>query len=166
MHSSFKKDRVEIIEEAKKAAELAEQAREVANQAKEEYNELQTTITSYKDGVNGIKELTRGTVEWKEQISKTNEEALKLLQTYKGLTYIVNEDGLIQIDETSLAKVQAKELEQMQNATTTQQLAELNKQNKELIADQTEFNRKYAKSSEDDLLVNGGKYCMGCTFSG
>jgi hypothetical protein len=42
--------------------------------------------------------LTKGTAEYEDQVLKANEATMKLINSYEGLTYTIDEDGLIVID--------------------------------------------------------------------
>jgi methyl-accepting chemotaxis protein len=84
--------------EAKKAEQAAQNLTQAYTESKAKYNELVSTISNYEGAKNGLNELTHGTLEFKEAISKANDEALKLLDNYGDLIgerYSIDGDGLI-----------------------------------------------------------------------
>jgi hypothetical protein len=60
--------------------------------------------------------MTKGTDEWREAISKANDEAKALIKSVKGLEYTVNSDGLIEIDQEELDRAN-KELSKKKAAS-------------------------------------------------
>lgn len=136
-------------EKVKEAAKLTKALQETASQTQEKFEEFKNTISNYESAKDGLKELTKGTVEYKEALVKANEEALKLIQKYDDIKYERDADGLIKINEASLDEVYEKEL----NKTISAKNAALQAQNTELElrnqAKQIEFNREYAKGSND-----------------
>lgn len=62
-----------------KAARQAEEAARATENAKNAYEELCNTIDSYESGVEKLKDLEKGTLEFKEALIETNEKALDLI---------------------------------------------------------------------------------------
>ena len=134
---------------AKQAAADAEKLSTAYSNAKDSYNSFISATEGYKTAVNGIKELTRGTDEYNEAIKAANEEATKLLDTYEGLQYTVDDDGLILIDEASLeaAKMQQEELNN--NFEQSAKLADNIAKARELESKTTDFARENLESTGD-----------------
>jgi uncharacterized coiled-coil DUF342 family protein len=98
----------------KEAQEQLENATKRAEESQNRYNEMKDNISNYNDAKKGIDELTKGTLEFDEAVADANQKALKLLETYKNLSYEIDENGVIQIDEDSLKAAQAAEFRRMQ----------------------------------------------------
>ena len=133
--------------EAEEAAEQAEKLKESYQGIKVEYDNLKNTISDYSSAREGIDELTKGTVEFKQAIFEANEKASELINNYDGLQYSVNSDGLIEIDENSLKEIQNQELEKVVNAQNASMIADLNAKQKQLKADRIEMQREKLKAS-------------------
>lgn len=101
-------------EEAQRAEKRAKALADELAKTKQRYEELKQSMSQYKEGVDGLKQLTKGTLEYSEAISKANEEALKLIKNNPELKYTYDEDGLIKLDEDALKKVQEKEFKKTQ----------------------------------------------------
>lgn len=145
---------------AEQAAKNAQQAAEMYQSMSESYNKFTSSIESYDTAVEGLKDLQKGTLEYREAVLKANESILELIRNNKNLKYEVDDQGLIIIDPESLEEAKRTQLEILQNAQATKMIAEQTAKDAQLRADQTEFNRKYAKgsgwSSEDTAWVGGG----------
>lgn len=102
------KQESEEAKAAKAAAEAQRQLQKAYEDTKTAYDNLKKDITDYKNIKTSIEKLTAGTTEWKEAIQEANIQALELLQTYPELAKWVSrtKDGLINIDEEGLAKIQ------------------------------------------------------------
>ena len=96
-------------EEAQRAAKHADALSEALSTAKQKYEELKMSISSYQDGVDGLKQLTKGTLEYSEAIAKANDEALKMIKNNPTLKYSYNSEGLIEIDDDSLEQIREQE---------------------------------------------------------
>jgi len=60
-----------------------------------------SSLSEYDSAVKSMKNLTKGTNEYREATKKANEAAMKLLETNGNLKYTI-QDGQIVIDEKSL----------------------------------------------------------------
>ena len=140
---------------AKDAAAAAAKASEAYDTAASAYDDFLSTVSSYEDARASIDELTYGTVEFQEAILRANEEAMKLIDTYEGLEYTVGADGLIIIDEDSLTKAKETQLEILQNAQRTKQLATQTAREAQTQADIVDFQRKHLRSKEDVGMALG-----------
>ena len=84
-----------------------EETTEAYNKATEAAQDLYSSINNYDSGIEGLKGLTEGTVEYYEAIVKANEAAQALIDKLGliyGTDYTISSDGLIQINEDSLEK--------------------------------------------------------------
>ena len=80
---------------------------EAYNKATEAANELNSTISSYKAGIDGMQGLTKGTLEYYDAIVKANEAAQALIEKLGlivGTDYTIGPDGLINIKEDVLTQ--------------------------------------------------------------
>lgn len=149
---------------AKEAAEQAEKAAEAYYAVSEAYNSFTSNLSAYENAQSGLENLTKGTVEYKEAVLKANEAAMKLLNTNEGLTYSIGDDGLIIIDEDSLEKIQEQQLNLLQNAQMSNQLATQNSRDRALDAKQAKFAREELSSDGD--LANIIKNTVAMTLAG
>lgn len=127
---------------AEKAAKTAKTMRAAADDAAESYNKLKESFKGYKDGIESLEKLTKGTLEYKEAVHKANQEARILMDTYgseiyKGTTI----DGLIELDQELLAQKQEEEFARMQITDTNARLAEINAKQKQNEADIINYQR-------------------------
>ena len=150
---------------AKEAAEAAKVASENAEKAREAYNNFKSSLDGYTSAREGLDSLTAGTAEFREGVLNANAEALKLIETVEGLQYTVDENGLINIDQASLEKAQNEKLDQMQKSQTASMIANQTAKDAELKAQQTEFNRKTAKS-KGGLSKDDGTAVLGAAGAG
>ena len=98
-------------ERDKRLQEQVDKTTESYNKAVESAEELNNTISNYQSGIDGLKGLTKGTVEYYEAIVNANKAAQELIDKLglmAGKDYTLSPDGLIQINEESL-KNAAKE---------------------------------------------------------
>lgn len=113
-------------EAARKSEKQAKILRDQAAQAKEAYQEAVGGISKYKEGSKALSELTRGTIEWKEQLQETNAEASKLIEQFnlkRGEGYIV-ENGVITINQEALAAAREEAFNKQTRLDATASAAE------------------------------------------
>lgn len=129
-------------EAAKKANEEAQQAAEAAQDAQEKYSSLMDTIADYKDAKDALSTLTQGTDEWKEAVSKVNEQVLELMSSYKGLAqYVTNNDGILSISDEGLAYLQKTQLEAVTQANMVAAQTQIKANNAQNKSDVTDVSR-------------------------
>lgn len=129
-------------EAAKKANEEAQQAAEAAQDAQEKYSSLMDTIADYKDAKDALSTLTQGTDEWKEAVSKVNEQVLELMSSYKGLAqYVTNNDGILSISDEGLAYLQKTQLEAVTQANMVAAQTQIKANNAQNKSDVTDISR-------------------------
>lgn len=88
-------------EEAKSLSKATEQATEKANELKEAYNNLSSSLKDWSDKVDSIKDLTKGTEEYKQAVEDANSKLMSLVETNEKLAGYVtrNADGLLVLKE-------------------------------------------------------------------
>ena len=145
---------------AQKAAESAKRLKEEYQLLKAEENEFRENISNYDSAKKGLEDLEKGTSAYREQIQKANEAALELLKTNKDLSYTIDSDGLIQIDEKELEAQKQESLKKERLAQYTSMQAEQDARTKQLEADKVEFNREQARArgwdTDDSTALAGG----------
>lgn len=106
-------------ENENKIKELEEESNKLQKEltdAQNSYKEFGDNLTGYSSAVDATKDLTKGTIEFKEAIEAANEEAKKLIETY-GLfgQFSYDENGLIVFNEEALNRLQEKQDELQAN---------------------------------------------------
>ena len=137
---------------ANRAKESATQLAEQLQNTKQAYEDLKTTIENYQGSLDALKTLTKGTQEWKEQVRETNEQALKLINTF-GLVrkdYDITPDGIIKIKDSALTEIEAKESERVARQQRISSIAQNQASQRQTQADLTAFKRQ--QHSESILL--------------
>ena len=137
----------QAVKDATEQAKQAATAYDSVAQAQADFN---SKVESYKNAQDGLKKLVKGTEEYEEAVLKANEETLKLLNTYKNLQYTIDDDGLIILDEDSLAEVKKLQLEQLKNAQMASLAAEQNLKDKKIAAQSVDFQRQKLQSSNSE----------------
>ena len=145
--------------EAEAAAELASRAQENYNKQQEAYSSFKSQADEYNNAVNGLDNLTKGTLEYEEAVTQANQKALELLKTNEDLGYVYNkETGLIEIDQRSLAVAQQNQLRKMQAAQAAAMMANMSANSANLRAQQSALAREKLESQgyvDDDDLAQG-----------
>ena len=132
---------------AEKAAEAAKNASEEFSKAQSAYDDFKSTMDDYTNGINGLKELTKGTEEYREALLKANEAAMELIET-GNLVYGKDwktVDGVIEISRDAMKTAREAQLETLESAAGYKAFAKQNSRNASLKEKETEFNREYAK---------------------
>lgn len=135
---------------AQRAEAAAKDLADAYGKAADKYNELNEASKKYADGVNSLKDLTKGTLEYEEAISSSNEEALKLINTYDELAgqYHTTAEGLIVFNEGALESIRLLELQRKNAAAAASTLANQNAREARTQSDVTNFLREDIKSNE------------------
>ena len=119
------------LEEAKKRTEELSQA---ASKAADSFKKLSDTFSTFKTAQITIKDLTKGTQEWREAVQEINKEYLDMISLYPELAKLqtTTENGYIQFVDQQAADAiieQANAVnEQIQAAATIAKMEELQKQ--------------------------------------
>ncbi len=141
-------------EAAKKANEEAQQAAEAAQDAQEKYSSLMDTIADYKDAKDALSTLTQGTDEWKEAVSKVNEQVLELMSSYKGLAqYVTNNDGVLSISDEGLAYLQKTQLDAVTQANMVAAQTQIKANNAQNKSDITDVSRSIGYRAGDSYYT-------------
>lgn len=133
---------------AKEAAKQAEQAANAYKKVSEAYEQFNSNLDAYKNAQEELKKLTKGTDEYRTAVLKANETTMQLLDSYEGLTYTIDNDGLIVIDEESLKEAQKFQEQTLKNAQMQKMVASQNANKKQLEVDKVKFQREELNSSE------------------
>lgn len=148
---------------AQKAEKAAQELAKAYGKVADKYNELDTASKNYSEGIKSLDELTKGTVEYQEQISKTNEEALKLINTYDELAgqYHTTAEGLIVFNEGALENIKLLELQRKNTAATAATIANQEAREARAQANTTKFLRedidsKNTVTTEDGAIIGKG----------
>ena len=126
--------------EAERADKHAKKLAESYEELKEKQEEFNSTISSYKDGIEGLDGLTKGTVEYSQALVEANEKAMELIKNNKELSYTI-EDGLIKIDENSLETVQRRQLEAVAQGQALAVLGNISAEKAALERDRIQLSR-------------------------
>lgn len=122
-------------------------------EANQKFND---TLSNYQQGIDKLKGLTKGTVEYQQAVLEANEQAMALLETNKDLQYTVK-DGVIQIDEDSLKIAQQKQLDRVREAQQAAMIGKSTALEKKNDLQQETFARKNLKTISDDPLMSGNE---------
>ena len=140
---------------AKEAAKQAEEAATAYQSVSEAYSTFTNNLDNYKNAQDGLKGLTRGTDEYREAVLQANEAAMELLNTYDNLTYEIDADGLIKIDESSLAEAKQQQLDALENAQRASRLMNQEAKKAKLKSDTVNFQREELHSSQGSATQAG-----------
>lgn len=113
-----------------KAAEATKKAQETAEKASKAYDEMLSSRDGYNELQKQIENLTKGTEEWRRALRESNQEVLKLLETYPELSkYIARgSDGQLVITDEgwdAILNLQKQAVKNSQNTVMQKQFNEL-----------------------------------------
>lgn len=129
---------------AEKAGEAAEKATKQFEEVQNKYNEFKDTISNHDEAIEGLAKLTKGTIEYKEQIIKANEEALKLINSQDllyGTDYKYNDEGLIEFTPGRLEQARKQEFNNLERLEANKSFTAQRAKTAEEKANLTEFAR-------------------------
>ena len=145
---------------AKEAAEQAKEAATAYGQVSDAYSDFTSKLNAYDEAQKGLKDLTKGTDEYRDAVLKANDATIELLKKYEDLHYTVNEDGLIILDDATRTLVQKREQQRVKDAQMANLSAQQNARNKQLEADSINFQRDKLKSDNGsdtgEAFLNAG----------
>ena len=124
---------------AKEAAGQVNVLTEAYNECKQAAEDLKNSIGDYTDAISALENLEKGTDEYKEALEKANEEAKKLIETYKLFDDWHYDNGVIKFNDGVL--------EGLQNEKN----AKVNEMQQELYGAQIYANQTKAKSDATDI---------------
>lgn len=111
-----------------KAKEATKELKEAADESQQTYETLMNTISDYKDAKNGLNQLTKGTTEWSQQVTKLNSQVLELMDNYEGLAqYVTNQNGVLTISDAGLNYLADTQLKRTRFAQNQYAQAQINK---------------------------------------
>ena len=153
------------VAQFKKYAKAAEEAAKVAADAAENYEKVAAAYESFKANMNdyktakdGLKDLTKGTVEYQEAVMNANKAAQELIDKGDlklGVDYEIDSDGLIQLNEDSVNAARKKELEQVSKAQMAAQITQQRANQAKTESDKVDFLRQDVKSTSGFMLNAG-----------
>lgn len=111
-----------------KAREEYEKNKEVLQENIDAYDDLNKSIESLGDQADSISKLTKGTTDWYLAISKSNNQLVELLKTYKLLNkeyYKIDNDGLYSLTKKGEAALKGAAFKQAQTAQQSMALNEI-----------------------------------------
>ena len=149
-----------LEEQIKRSETAVDNFKSQLDEAKNKADQLKSAFDNYSSVKSSLDECTAGTKEWREQLAKTNEEALNILNTYPELKNIAGawgkkDTGEIWVDESAVNKLQSVYTQQVNNlqyalANEQGNLNNLNIQRASKIAS-IEF-----KNKEDEINNSSG----------
>lgn len=118
-----------IDEQIKRSEQAINNFKDQLDETKNKAEQLKTVFDNYNSIKSALDECTVGTKEWREQLSKANEEALNILNTYPELKNMEGawgkkDTGEIWIDKNAIGKLQSiydKQITQQQYALANEQ---------------------------------------------
>ena len=118
-----------IEEQIKRSEQAVENFKNQLEETKNKAEQLKSVFDSYSSVKSALDECTVGTKEWRAQLTKANEEALNILNTYPELKNMEGawgkkDTGEIWIDENAVDKLQSiydKQITQQQYALANEQ---------------------------------------------
>ena len=118
-----------IEEQIKRSEQAIESFKSQLEETKNKAEQLKSVFDSYKSVKSALDECTVGTKEWRAQLTKANEEALNILNTYPELKNMEGawgkkDTGEIWIDQSAVDKLQSiydKQILQQQYALANEQ---------------------------------------------
>ncbi len=137
---------------AEQAAEAASRLKDKFNETQQAYNDLKSTIEDHESAVESIKDLERGTLEWRDAIRDANTQALELINTLglvKDEDYTIDKDGLIQFKDGVIEEALEAESQKVNQAQANSIMADQTAKNAQLKSDQTDLRRSAWGSGVD-----------------
>lgn len=133
-----------------KAREEYEKNKEVLQENIDAYDDLNKSIESLGDQADSISKLTKGTTDWYLAISKSNNQLVELLKTYKLLNkeyYKIDNDGLYSLTEKGEAALKGAAYKQAKTAQQSMALNEI------ALSQQTQAANNQAFAQNNDIAT-------------
>lgn len=139
-----------------------EDARAAAEAAKDELDEMMSARDGYDDLQQQLKDLVKGTNEWKEALRASNEQVLELLETYPELAQYITkgESGELQISDAGWDQMIADQKKAANNAQGMVMQAQLEVKEVEMTAvkeDYTNASKVYSYDLEGNRYLDQTK---------
>ena len=146
-------------EAAKEATAQAQSLTERYNELTEASNKFRESCKGYEDAVKSFKDLEKGAEGYEEALKKANDEAKKLIETYKLYDNYKVVDGLITIDEDALKDKQREMDAEARKAEGQKYQADIYANNANLRSQATNTSRKTASFGTGTYTyAEGGAY--------
>ena len=142
---------------------LTQEATEASNQfteVKSAYEDMMSTIESYDGKTSALKELSKGSDEYKAKLLEANEAALHLIETLdlvQGTDYNIDKStGQIKLNQGSLLDKQAEKFQQVEYAQANSVLARSKQQRFELDIEKSKWGKEQYGSEVKYVSKTGG----------
>lgn len=152
------KESIRPEKKIQKAREEYEKNKEVLQENVDAYDDLNKSIESLGDQTESINKLTKGTTDWYLAISKSNNQLIELLKTYKLLNkeyYRIDSDGLYSLTEKGETALKGAAYKQAQTAQQSMVLNEI------ALSQQTQAANNQAFAQNNDIATVGQKAWTG-----
>lgn len=133
-----------------KIREEYEKNKEILQENIDAYDDLNKSIESLGDQADSINKLTKGTTDWYLAISKSNNQLVELLKTYKLLNkeyYKIDNNGLYSLTEKGEAALKGAAFKQAQTAQQSMALNEI------ALSQQTQTANNQAFAKNNDIAT-------------
>lgn len=131
---------------AQNAAKAAQQLKEKYNECKQEYEDMIATMENYKSARDALSELTAGTEEYREALSKANDAALELIgnnpEKFKRGEDYNWENGQLIISDEAMSRVKKEEQAEVAQARAASTMASAKAQEYQARADASKATQK------------------------
>lgn len=133
---------------AKKAAEAAEGLKQQYEDLKAANEDLKASFEDYNSARSALKDMTMGTLEWKEAVTQLNEKVLDLINKYPELAgEVKNVNGVLELSseaQQNLLDKQAKLVEEAAQANMAGQVyANQTSETSKITDYEREYNKRY-----------------------
>ena len=148
------KESVSPEKKIQKAREEYEKNKEILQENIDAYDNLNDSIKNLNDQADSISKLTKGTTDWYLAISKSNNQLVELLKTYKLLNkeyYKIDSDGLYSLTEKGETALKGAAYKQAQTAQQSMILNDI------IVAQQTQAANSQAFAQNNDIATVGQK---------
>lgn len=152
------KESVSPEKKIQKAREEYEKNKEILQENIDAYDNLNDSIKNLNDQADSINKLTKGTTDWYLAISKSNNQLVELLKTYKLLNkeyYKIDSDGLYSLTEKGETALKGAAYKQAQTAQQSMILNDI------IVAQQTQAANNQAFAQNNDIATVGQKAWTG-----
>ncbi|AXF52528.1 MAG: tail tape protein [Caudoviricetes sp.] len=122
---------------AEEAAESAKKLTDQYNKLKESYETFRQQAKDYREIVNSLKDLEKGTLQYRDAIDQANEKAMELIESNQELQKYAYRDakGLIKFRDGKLNEVQQNQRDQLDSADVRRMAASIEASQKQYKAD-------------------------------
>lgn len=135
----YNKDAKAAEDAAKSSQKLAEQLQAT----KQRSEELDKSISSYREAMSALSDLTKGTEEWNTQLEKTNDTVIDLLTKYPELAKYITKlsSGELRISNQGLVELEERQKNELDQARAAASMAQVHANEAQTRADSTYLRR-------------------------